>query len=103
MGLRAPLIGCEALWGATRGGRLSTALATSSGRDIESVVPNLVAAEVFSATHPGNNQKLKNDIARLAADPASHRYVFFAAPGYLSGRQAALETSPGVEVHCVEV
>ena len=28
------------------------ALATSSGRDIESVEPDLVAAEVFSATHP---------------------------------------------------
>ncbi len=79
------------------------ALATSSGRDIESVEPNLVAAEVFSATHPGSNQKLKKDIARLATDPARHRYVFFAAPNYARGRQERLETVPGIEVHCVEL
>ena len=79
------------------------ALATSSGRDIESAEPGLVAAEVFSATHPGSNQKLKKDIERLYTDPARHRYVFFAAPGYRSGRQEKLETAPGVEVHCVEV
>jgi hypothetical protein len=79
------------------------ALATSSGRDIESVEPSLVAAEVFSATHPGSNQKLKKDIERLALDPARHRYVFFAAPNYPSGRQAHLETVPGIEVHCVQL
>ena len=79
------------------------ALGTSSGRDIESVAPDLVAAEVFSATHPGSNQKLKKDIARLASDPAPHRYVFFAAPDYPEGRQADLETVPGIEVHCVQL
>ena len=84
-------------------GGFRLALTTSSGRDIESVVPELVAAEVFAVTHPRSNQKLKKDIERLTGDPASHRYVFFAAPGYVCGRQAALETSPGVEVHCVEV
>ncbi len=79
------------------------ALATSSGRDIESVEPDLVAAEVFSATHPGSNQKLKKDIARLTSDPARHRYVFFAAPKYACGRQSHLETVIGVEVHCVDL
>ena len=79
------------------------ALATSSGRDIESVEPDLVAAEVFSATRPGSNQKLRKDIARLASDPARYRYVFFAAPKYATGRQPRLETAPGVEVHCVEL
>lgn len=79
------------------------ALATSSGRDIESVEPGLVAAEVFSATHPDSNQKLKKDIERLASDLARHRYVFFAAPNYANGRHAQLETVPGVEVHCVEL
>ena len=62
-----------------------------------------MAAEVFSATHPGSNQKLKKDIARLAVDPARHRYVFFAAPNYASGRHPELETAPGVEVHCVKL
>ncbi len=79
------------------------ALTTSSGRDIESVVQDLVAAEVFAATHPNSNQKIKKDIARLSADPARHRYVFFAAPGYARGRQVALETSRDVEVWCVEI
>jgi len=78
------------------------ALATSSGRDIESCERNLVAAEVFSATHPARNQKLRKDIARLASDPARYRYVFFAAPNYANGRQVQLETVPGIEVHCVE-
>jgi hypothetical protein len=79
------------------------ALATSSGRDIESIVPNLVAAEVFSATHPSSNQKLKKDIMRLSNDSALHRYVFFAAPGYQSGRHKKLETSQNVKVYCVEI
>jgi hypothetical protein len=78
------------------------ALATRSGRDIESVEPNLVAAEVFSATHPSSNDKLRKDIQRLASDGALHRYVFFAAPNFTRGRQAHLEIVAGVEVHCVE-
>ena len=82
-----------------RGFRL--ALGTSSGRDIESVEPNLVAAEVFAATHPGSNQKLRKDIARLASDTARHRYVFFSAPTHECGRHPQLESVPGIEVHCV--
>ena len=46
---------------------------------------------------------LKNDLARLAGDPARHRYVFFAAPGYAAGQQASLQTVPGVQVHAVEL
>ncbi len=83
-------------------GGFRLALATSSGRDIESVEPGLVAAEVFSATSPASNQKLKKDIARLAGDPARHRYVFFASPGYAAGRQERLETTVGIQVHSVE-
>jgi len=78
------------------------ALGTSSGRDIESVKPDLVAAEVFSATRPTSNQKLKKDIARLSSDAARHRYVFFAAPGFAVGRQEQLETTPGIQVYAVE-
>ena len=37
-------------------GGFRLALGTSSGRDIENVVPALVAAEVFAATHPASNQ-----------------------------------------------
>ncbi len=83
-------------------GGFRLALGTSSGRDLESIVPDMVAAEVFSATHPSSNQKLKKDLARLRADPAQHRYVFFAAPGYEAGRQEQLEkTAPGIQVYAV--
>lgn len=89
------------LYPAAGGFRL--ALGTSSGRDIESVEPDLVAAEVFSATRPNSNDKLRKDIARLAGDPARHRYVFFAAPSYPTGRQVHLEKDAGgVQVFAVE-
>ena len=79
------------------------ALGTTGGRDIASVEPDLVAAEVFAATHPYSNQKLKMDIARLKSDTARHRYVFFAAPNYATGRQVCLESDPRVQVYCVEL
>jgi hypothetical protein len=84
-------------------GGFRLALGTSSGRDIESIEPGLVAAEAFSATRPDSNQKLRRDIARLEKDPARHRYVFFAAPGYGAGRQERLETVPGIQVYSVEL
>jgi hypothetical protein len=37
-------------------------------------------------------------MARVTADPARYRYVFFAAPGYAAGRQKDLETVSGIEV-----
>jgi hypothetical protein len=66
-------------------------LGTSSGRDISSVKPDFVAAEVFAATHPRSNQKLKMEIDRLAKDHSQHRYVFFASPRYSPGRHEKLE------------
>ena len=44
--------------------------------EIESVKERLVAAEVFSATRPTSNQKLKKDQMRLASDPAEYRTSF---------------------------
>jgi hypothetical protein len=84
-------------------GGFRLALGTSSGRDIRSVAPALVAAEVFSATHPMSNQKLTKDVARLTDDPARYRYVFFAAPGYVPGRQQSLESVPGIQIYAVEL
>jgi hypothetical protein len=83
-------------------GGFRLALGTSSGTDIESVAPNLVAAEVFAATHPKGNQKLNKDITRLKTIAACHRYVFFAAPNYAAGRHEKLETDPNIQVHAVE-
>jgi hypothetical protein len=75
------------------------ALATNSGCDIESVEPDMVAAKV--SAHPGSTHKFQKDMAHLASAPAQHRYMFFAAPKDANGRQAPLETLPGVELMCV--
>ena len=80
------------------------ALGTCSGRDIESVQPDFMAAEVFSATHPNSNQKLKKEIDRMAMDSSKHRYVFFASPGYFIGRHQELERpDTGVQVYATEL
>jgi hypothetical protein len=67
------------------------ALGPLSGRDIESIRPGLVAAEVFSATRPSSNNKLNKEIERLGNQKAVYRYVFFYSPGYAPGRQTQLE------------
>jgi hypothetical protein len=82
-------------------GGFHLALGTSAGRDIESVKERYVAAEVFAATRPESNQKLKKDLMRLTTDPADHRYVFFYCPGFTEGRQANRETVPGIHVYAV--
>ena len=64
-----------------------------SGRDIESIFPKAVEAEVFAAVHPKNNRKLKADMERLAKSNAANRYVFFYAPSFKHGRRKDLEQS----------
>ena len=83
-------------------GGFRVALGASSGRDIESVIPGLVAAEVFAATSPSSNNKLNADLNRLAKDSSEHRYVFFACPNIPKGRQEKREKY-GVRVHAVEM
>jgi hypothetical protein len=79
------------------------ALGTCGGRDIESVENGLVAAEVFSATHPNSNQKLRKEKDRLATDASKYRYVFFASPCFSAGRHKELETpETGVHVYATE-
>lgn len=71
--------------------------------DIMSIVPDLVGAEAFAATHPQSNRKLDKDLKRLAGDPSRHRYAFFYSPEYAPGRHPKLEKVEGVEVHCVDI
>ena len=78
-------------------GGLRFHLATQPGRDIESINPNVVEAEVFTAVRPNNNRKLRTEIRSLSQSPAVNRYVFFYAPKYDSGRQYNLER-PEAEV-----
>lgn len=75
-------------------------LGTAAGFDLESVLPNAVAAEAFAATHPRSNDKLRKEIQRLVeqAPTAQHRYLFFSCLGYESGRQLKLESAPSVIV-----
>ena len=83
----------------SQSGGLRLNLGTASGRDIESIRPNVVAAEVFTAVTPSNNGKLKKDIQRLDGSHAVNRYVFFYAPTHNPGRQHDLEPpGSGVQV-----
>jgi hypothetical protein len=69
------------------------------GFDMQSLQVGLLAAEVFAASHPARHDRLRQDVARLAASPDMlHRYVFFSCPGFALGRQMALESVPGIEV-----
>jgi hypothetical protein len=60
-------------------------LGTTSGSDIESEFNGGIAAEVFAATKPSSNQKLKKDIAKVHATGAAFQYVFFMCPSIKSG------------------
>ncbi len=53
--------------------------AHGSGHDIVSN-DETVAAEVFAAVRPTNNQKLKRDIAKIRGFSGQHRYVIYRSP-----------------------
>lgn len=75
-------------------------LGTHRGFDIESLEPGLVVAEVFAATHPHSNDKVRKDVNRLVeqAPGVPYRYVFFSCPEFKTlSRQAAFERD-GIEV-----
>ena len=76
-------------------------LGNVAGFDIESKRNGGVAAEVFAAVNPSNNQKLAKDLKKMGTSSAQHRYVFFMCPGYLEGHQKKLEKVPGVKVWSV--
>jgi len=80
-------------------------LGPAGGTDIESLVPKVVAAEVFAAVHPSNNRKLAKDLQKLVREcpDAQNRYVFFGAPGFRHERQHKLETVDGIEVWGIDV
>ena len=72
-------------------GGLRLHLATSAGRDIESIRQGVVEAEVFAAVVPTNADKINKDIGRLAESNANNLYVFFYSPEYNVGRRCDLE------------
>lgn len=54
-------------------------LGTAPGPDIVSA-DRMLIAEVFAATHPGSNDKLRNDLKKLRAARADTRYLFYSCP-----------------------
>ena len=75
-------------------------LGTHRGFDLESLDSRVVVAEVFAATHPNSNDKVRKDVTRLIeqAPGVAHRYVFFSCPEFKTlSRQHAFERD-GIEV-----
>lgn len=66
-------------------------LGTASGSDIEARDPVDLAAEVFAATSPASNGKLRRDIEKVSATPARHRFAFLMCPGIAEGRRVNQE------------
>lgn len=54
-------------------------LGTTSGSDIASS-DGAIAGEVFAATHPDSNDKLRKDLDKVGLSAADHKYVFFLSP-----------------------
>lgn len=69
-----------------------------AGTDIESADCGGIAAEVFSAVIPSNNNKLRKDMEKVAASNAAHKYVFFMCPGYAKGEQPKNPAYPDVTI-----
>lgn len=67
-------------------------LGTANGRDIASA-DGRIQAEVFAATHPASNDKLRKDAARLREETGVFRYVF-----YLSPETARVDAIDGVQL-----
>lgn len=64
---------------------LTLNLGVIKGTDIESPYSGGIAAEVFAATSPSSNQKLKKDVTKVQSVSASHKYVFFMCPNIKAG------------------
>lgn len=65
-------------------------LGTASGSDIESECGEL-AAEVFAAVAPTNNQQLRKDINKVLEINAKLKFVFFICPNFELGRRPQFE------------
>jgi len=68
--------------------KLTLNLGTSSGSDLESKEFGGIAAEVFAATKPNSNDKLRKDIKKVQGTEAQHKYVFFNCPFIEAGKYA---------------
>ena len=74
-------------------------LGTTTGTDIESKDAGGIAAEVFAATKPSSNNKLKKDINKVSATGMAHKYVFFLCPYIKPGICKEKSTKDVVELN----
>lgn len=71
--------------------------------DIESLKPDYIGAETFSAATPKSNSKIDKDLDKLATRTESHRYIFFSSPKHPEPqRQIHLERD-GIQVWSVKL
>jgi hypothetical protein len=70
---------------------LTLNLGTRSGTDIISTFDGGIAAEIFAAVNPDNNNKLQKDIDKVSSIEAQHKYVFFMCPGIDEGPYDLME------------
>ena len=64
---------------------------TKPGPEVESMEPDLLAAEVFAAVHSASNAALRKSCGRLISSRAEYRYVYFYSPRGRVGRRDDLE------------
>ncbi len=77
---------------------LNLNLGTSSGTDIESEYDGGISAEVFAATAPSSNDKLKKDIEKISKSEAKHKYVFFMCPNCNEGEYSKCKAPKEIKV-----
>lgn len=85
------------------GFRLAPGAHASLDLDIMSTAEGLVGAETFAAVTPRNNGKLAGDLAKLAARPETHRYVFFMSPLFPGNARRPQFERNGVQVWSIDV
>ncbi len=85
------------------GYRLAPGAHASIPLDIMSEADGLVGAETFAAVDPANNRKLAGDLAKMAARPELHRYVFFMSPRFPGEQRLTRFERDGVQVWSVDV
>jgi predicted O-linked N-acetylglucosamine transferase (SPINDLY family) len=68
-------------------------LATAAGTDNESKDEGGIAAEVFAATSPSNNNKLNKDFEKVSKTNAANKYVFFLCPSIEAGMYHSKSTN----------
>jgi hypothetical protein len=85
------------------GYKLAPGAYASAPLDIMSEAEGLVGAETFAAVDPRNNRKLALDLAKMAARPEQHRYIFFFSPKFPGAQRLMQFERDGVQVWSVDV